>query len=117
MNEVTETVRAEQTSYFLGSVCDNNKGEQWTVQLQVDSSPVGFKIDMGADVTVINEETFHTLTPERTLDPPDIPLDSPGGELLCHKGKDDPFTAYVVHGHRVSNLLSQALSVRLNLAR
>ena len=125
MNEVTETERAEQTSYFLGSVCNANEtSEQWTVQLQVDSTPMEFKIDTGADVTVISEDTFHILTPERTLAPPDIPLDSPGGELLCrfdatasHKGKDYPFTAYVVWGHRVNNLLSRALAVRMILAR
>lgn len=27
--------------------------------------------------------TLHTLTPETTLEPADIPLDSPGDELLC----------------------------------
>lgn len=73
-----------------------------------------FKIDTGADVTVISEKTFHTLTPERRLKPPDIPLDSPGGELLClgcfdatikHQGRDYVFTAYVVRGHIVNNLL------------
>lgn len=60
VNEVTETERSEQTSYFLGSVCDE-KSEQWTVQLQVDTTLVEFKIDTGADVTVISEDTFHTL--------------------------------------------------------
>lgn len=65
-------------------MCDaRHKSDQWTVQLHVDSTPVEFKIDTGADVTVISEKTFHTLTPERRLKPPDIPLDSPGGELLC----------------------------------
>lgn len=127
VNEVTETVKTEQTSYFLGSVSDANEtSERWTVQLQVDSTPIEFKIDTAADVTVINEDTFDTLTPERTLAPPDIPLDSPGGELLClgrfnatvsHKGKDYPFTAYVVRGRRVNNLLSRTLSVRMNLVR
>ena len=127
VNEVTETERAEQTSYFLGSVCKAKEtSEQWTVQLQVDSTPIEFKIDTGADVTVMSEDAFHTLTPERTLAPPDIPLESPGGELLClgrlevtasHKGKDYPFTAYVVRGHRVNNLLSRTLSVKMNLVR
>ncbi len=92
----------------------------------MDSTPVEFKIDAGADVTVLSEDTFHTLTPERTLAPPDIPLDSPGGELLClgcfdatvrHKGKDYPFRAYIVYGHRVNNLLSWTLLVRMNLVR
>lgn len=127
VHEVTEAERAEQTSYFLGSVCDaSDKSEQWTVQLRVDSTPVEFKIDTGADVTVISEDTFHTLTPEKRLEPPDIPLDSPGGELLClgrfdatinHKEKDYRFTAYVVRGHKVNNLLSRTLSVRMNLVR
>lgn len=62
------------SEYFLGSVCDANEtSEQWTVQLQVNFTPTKF--------TVINEDTLHTLTPERTLAPPDNPLDSPGGEL------------------------------------
>lgn len=127
MQEVTEAERAEQTSYFLGSLCDaSDKSEQWTVQLHVDSTPVEFKIDTGADVTVISEDTFHTLAPERRLEPPDIPLDSPGGELLClgrfdatikHKGRDYTFTAYIVRGHRVNNLLSRTLSVKMNLVR
>lgn len=123
----SQRLRAEQTSYFLGSVCDaSDKSEQWTVQLHADSTPVEFKIDTGADVTVISEDTFHTLAPERRLEPPDIPLDSPGGELLClgrfdatikHKGRGYTFTAYVVRGHRVNNLLSRTLSVKMNLVR
>ena len=77
VNEVTETERTEQTSYFLGSVSNvDDTSEQWTVRLQVDSTPVEFKIDTAADVTVIIEDTSHTLTPERTLLPSDIPLDS-----------------------------------------
>lgn len=52
----------------------------------------------GADVTVISEDTFYTFIPERRLEPPSIPLDRPGGELLClghfdvtisHKGSHD----------------------------
>lgn len=64
----------------------------------VDSTPIECKIDTGADVTVISEDIFYTLTSERRLDTPDIPLDRPGGELLClghfdvtisHKGSND----------------------------
>ena len=108
VNEVTESERVEQTSSFLGSVCDaNEKSEQWTVQLHVDSTPMKFNIDTTVDVIIINEDTFHALTLEKTLEPLDIPLDSSGGELLClgcfiaivsHKERDYPVAAYVVHG-------------------
>lgn len=62
MNEVTE--QADQPSYFLGSVCTADEtSKQWTVQVHVDSTPVEFKIHTGADVNIINEDTFHTLEP------------------------------------------------------
>lgn len=58
VNEVTE-----QPSYFLGTV--NNVGkerEQWSVELLLGKKPVVFKIDTGADVNVVSEETYHTHT-------------------------------------------------------
>lgn len=112
VNEVTETHTGEQTSYFLGSVCNAKGTSEWTVILQVDSVPVEFKIDTGADVNVINEDTFHSLPQENILQPASLPLDSPGGELLClgcfnvtvgYKGKDDRSKMYVVRGHKVNS--------------
>lgn len=78
-----------------------------------------FKIDTGADLTVISEDTFHRLTCERTIYPPDIPLDNPGGALNClgrfngtvsHKGKDQPFTAYVVRKQRLKSTQLDSIS-------
>ncbi|XP_024117381.1 uncharacterized protein K02A2.6, partial [Oryzias melastigma] len=128
VSEVTEMEKekGEQT-YFLGSVCNTNeKAEAWTVLLQVESCPVQFKIDTGADVNVINEGTFHTLDKVKVLKPSDLPLDSPGGELsclgcfdaaVCYKGKSYTSRMYVVHGNKVNNLLSRSLSVEMNLVR
>lgn len=74
MSEVTEL--AEQQPYFLGAVRKADRSpEQWAVELLV-----GFKIDAGADVTIIREETYHSLVPKGPLKPADIPLDSPDGE-------------------------------------
>lgn len=90
------------------------------------STPVEFKIDTGADVNIIREETYHSLRPKTPLEPADIPLDSPGGELPCirqfqstvaYKGKRHLLTAYVIRGRTVSNLLSRPLSVKMNLVR
>ncbi|KAK9519969.1 hypothetical protein VZT92_022659 [Zoarces viviparus] len=126
VSEVTEQTEQQQP-YFLGAV--NKSGgspEQWAVDLLVGSTPVDFKIDTGADVNIIREETYHSLIPKKPLEPADIPLDSPGGELQCigqiqstvtYKGKTYPFTAYVIRGRTVNNLLSRPLSVEMNLVR
>lgn len=54
VNEATETEKGGQTSYFVGLVFDvNERNEAWTVQLSVDSIPVEFKINTGADGVVI----------------------------------------------------------------
>lgn len=88
-------------------------------------SPVEFKIDTGADVNVMNEDTFHSLA-QKVLKPSELSLDSPGGELLClgglnvtigDKGKDYMSKMNVVRGQKVNNLLSRSLSVEMNLVR
>lgn len=85
-----------------------------------------FKIDTGANVSVISEHTYHSLIPKGPLEPSVIPLDSPGGELQClgktqstvtYKGKSHPLTVYVVKGRAVNNLLSRPMSVKMNLVR
>ncbi|KAK0145431.1 hypothetical protein N1851_015677 [Merluccius polli] len=131
VSEVTEQQQSyseQQRSYFLGAVSKAADGssEQWAVKLLVGSTPVEFKIDTGADVNIIREETYHSLRPKTPLEPANIPLDSPGGELQCigqfqstvaYKGKTHPLTAYVIRGRTVSNLLSRPLSVKMNLVR
>lgn len=131
VSEVTEQQQSypeQQQSYFLGAVSKAADGssEQWAVKLLVGSTPVEFKIDTGADVNIIREETYHSLRPKTPLEPASIPLDSPGGELQCigqfqstvaYKGKTHPLTAYVIRGRTVSNLLSRPLSVKMNLVR
>ncbi|KAK0146758.1 hypothetical protein N1851_013875 [Merluccius polli] len=131
VSEVTEQQQSyseQQRSYFLGAVSKAADGssEQWAVKLLVGSTPVEFKIDTGADVNIIREETYHSLRPKTPLEPADIALDSPGGELQCigqfqstvaYKGKTHPLTAYVIRGRTVSNLLSRPLAVKMNLVR
>lgn len=52
---VSEVTGSEgDTTYFLGSVNSTlSSDEQWTVQLDIGSTPVRFKIDTGADVCVM----------------------------------------------------------------
>lgn len=126
VSEVTERTE-QQLPYFLGAVFKaDGSSEQWSVQLLVGSTPVEFKIDTGADVSVINEHTYHSPIPKGPPQPSEIPLDSPGGELQClgktqstviYKGKTHPLPAYVVRGHVVNNLLSRPMSVKMNLVK
>ena len=60
VNEVTE--QEENTAYFLGSVKSTplSSGKQWTVKLNICHKQVTFKIDTGADVCIMSEETFKT---------------------------------------------------------
>ena len=37
------------------------KDSQWMVELQLNGSPVSFKVDTGADVTVVPEITFKSI--------------------------------------------------------
>ena len=82
VSEVTEQTERQQ-SYFLGVSKAGGSPEQLAVEWLVGSTLVDFKIDTGADVSIIREETYHSLIPKRPLEPADIPLDSPGGELRC----------------------------------
>ena len=63
----------EQPDAFLGSIGNN----PWTVELNLEDSPVKFCIDTGAEVTVISDKTWRDLgsptlkSPERELRGPD----------------------------------------------
>lgn len=71
VNEVTlirgtHTQASDDDSWewgYLGTVSKTGGDvtENWFVKLNVQGSQVKFKIDTGADVTVMNEETFNLL--------------------------------------------------------
>ena len=66
---------------FLGrcSTTDND-GRKWIIHADVNKNPdVKFKVDTGADVTVINSETYDGLARQPKLLKSDRKLKSPGG--------------------------------------
>ena len=64
----TESEDSEDTG-FLGMVQQSQGSNPWSVTLSVNGTPVDFKIDTGADVTVISK-TVHQNIPHSTLKPP-----------------------------------------------
>ena len=130
----TKTVREvnqgneEDESFYLGAVSKQKQSseEQWTEQIHIGYTPVRFRIDTGADVTVMNMETFRALKPERKLEPHHGPLDSPGGTLdimgqftasTLHKQRKHIFNIYVARGPTVNNLLARDTAVEMRLVK
>ncbi len=111
VREVTSE-QLEQT-FFLGAV---NREDKWTVGLPINNVNVTFKIDTGADATIIDQRT--------KLGPPDTRFVSPRGDLKCtevlpcttsYKGEKYSFNVHVIEG--TSCLLGSKEAVKMGLVK
>ncbi|KAI4890200.1 hypothetical protein NFI96_001996, partial [Prochilodus magdalenae] len=124
--QVSEVTQEVKQSYFLGEIGRKTcSKEDWTVNLEVSNVPITFKIDTGADATVINLNTCKMMKPKIKLSPPDTSFVSPGGHLSCvglfwattkYKEKQYSFKVYVMRG-RVSCLLGLPEAVNMGLVK
>ena len=82
--------------------------------LQLCDSTVRFKVETGADVSVISEATLKLLD-KPTLKPTTVVLKSPGGRLKCPreftttaicKGKQYELDIVVIEGNKADQLTS-----------
>ena len=51
-------VRDSDETYFLGSVTDCHDTEAWYTKLRICGRIIPFKIDTGADISIISERTY-----------------------------------------------------------
>jgi hypothetical protein len=110
--------------YYLGAVnCTDGTDGAWYVILKLGSNSVKFKIDTGADVTVISKATYEALQDRPTLKPPSISLTSPGGKVNAigeftasaeHKGATFRFRVVVINGKR-DNLLARQVASKMGM--
>ena len=127
LNEVTEqfqqmNVNDENDTFFLGSINVNNSTEPaWFTDLTVCDTIVRFKIDSGADVTVIGKSTFDMLKSTPQLQPVSTVVTTPAGQLDCLgefmcesnvKGNNFIFRT-IVSSANTPNLLSRAVAVKM----
>ena len=94
---VTEDQFSEEpdTSVFLGEISEDSvRANPWRAEILVNGDPVSFKLDSGADVSVISEKTYGLLSVQGKLLPPDKKLYGPCKVPLFCKGK---FTASLTH--------------------
>lgn len=122
VKEVTEDMNK---FHFLGEVGSRDDQDEWTVKLTIRDKPITFKIDTGADATVIDQWTFSKMKPKFKLQPPDTPFTSPGRRLQCmgqfrattsYKEKQYTFPVYVVRG-KCNCLLRRPEAVEMDLVK
>jgi predicted aspartyl protease len=70
------TIDEEQNKGFLGTI-DNTFNKAWTKKLCINNKKLNFKIDTGADVTVISDNYFKGIKGQ-TLIKSDKKLSGPG---------------------------------------
>ena len=107
---------------FLGSVKANPESF-WTTTVLLSKVEVSFKLETGAEVTAISEETYRALG-QVTLQKPFKVLHGPARQTfnvlgqftttLAHQGNSTRQTVFVVHGLK-SNLLGRPAITSLQL--
>lgn len=124
-NKKVSEVCEDSDPMFLGSVtnCEDNI-RPWIIQLDIQGKSVNFKIDSGADTSVISNETYRSFNQPIALKSPSVPLMGPGGKLDCIgtfraetqlKGKHYTFPVHVINGITGNNLLSRSVAEQMNL--
>ena len=113
-------------TFSLGAIYGAHTPEPpWTISLNFCGSATEFKIDTGADVSVISRSTYETLSAPPVLKPSKAVLRGPGGEIstkgefnaqVRHKGKSCLMRCFVVNT-RTDNLLSRDAAKHLGLVQ
>ena len=115
--------RDDNDDNFFGAV-EYPTSRPWIVTLAINGSLVDFKVDTGADASVISENTFRALKYRPTLFPCDRNLSTLNGKLEClgwfssktvYDSEDHTFRIYVLKNSSQNNLLSRDVSTRMKL--
>lgn len=100
-----------------------DRGPAWKVTLHFGNSDVTFKLDSGADVSVMGHKRYMRLSPRPALKPVTARLTSPGGPLTCSgqflaraKVKDIVYHfRVIVVKNDIDSLLSRGAASRMGL--
>ncbi|KAI2646083.1 Retrovirus-related Pol polyprotein from transposon opus [Labeo rohita] len=126
VSDVKVVHEQHEDSFFLGAITVKDSNDSWTVTLRIQDTDVQFKIDTGADISVISEQTYEALNMKPDLTSANTVLDCPGGKLRSagrfetsthYRGNKYCFTVFVITGQSVSNLLSREASAALGLVQ
>ena len=112
---------------FLGAVdcTGRDMSSAWFVHLPIASNSIKFKIDTGADVTVMSKAAYNGMKNPPPLQNTQLRLNSPGG-MVCVVGEFTAETVYkdITYKIRVfvasgndSNLLSRETAAKMGLVK
>ena len=90
---------------FLGSIHDKKASDQWLITLQLGNTRVKFRIDKGADETVIPDHVYNELQDANPLKEADKKLFGVGSKKMCYQlwGRSQPsFSGKIKPPHRTS---------------
>ncbi|XP_063042998.1 uncharacterized protein K02A2.6-like [Engraulis encrasicolus] len=121
-------------AFFIGAVTNQahrvveqpDLSDDWRVTLPINKSLVDFKIDTGADITVMTEKTYSKLPNKPQLAKTTVSATSPGGEVVCigkflatclHKGQKYAFWITVIKGQFAQNLLGGGVAKSMGLVK
>lgn len=134
VHEVQETEyqspnQLSQNDQYCGSVgfieaveCEEST-PAWRVDLCLGKSWKSFKVDTGADVTIMSYSSYCGLKPKPSLSIVERKLSSPGGPLKCrgqftaeviYRGEIYKFRVIVIDS-QVENLLSRAVACQMGI--
>jgi hypothetical protein len=119
----TTVVDEEGNTYWLNTILCNENSRPWTVELPIGGSSLHFKIDTGADISVLSEATYQQLPLKPPLQPSKINLMSPGGPVpsvgefkaQTQIGNEKYEFRIVVSTQQCSNLLSRDVAEKMKL--
>ena len=124
---VSELQAEQSEEYHLFSVTNSSNEAPWRVSVKLNETDRGtsFKIDTGADVSVMSLQTYNNMSRKPPLQKAATALRSPGGTLECKskievtarvKGVDYPLRIYAVSS-ATDCLLSREAAARMRLIR
>ena len=117
-------VESDESKAFLSVIDCTEKKDAWFVTLKVKRTRLRFKIDTGADVTIITKKTWLAMKDKPRLEPTAVRLNSVGGQLKAcgqflaitkHKNTVYRFNIIVIEGQNVINLLSRDVATDMEL--
>ncbi len=112
-------------SLYVETVHCDDRDPAWRVTLNIGKSSESFKIDTGADVSIMSYETYEKLKPKPSLADVKTNLTSPGGPLEC-RGQFIAKTEYnsqkylfrvLVVNDKVENLLARGVAKNMQLVQ